>query len=71
MEQKECPLNIYINGTEGTAFSYGRISINTYKSKEGNRISPLGKFHSNSCTQGPVMGAQICGESLRRNRIFA
>lgn len=38
-----CPME-----QKGTAFSYRRISVTTYKSKEGNRISPLGKYHSNS-----------------------
>lgn len=44
-------INIHwINGRGRTAFSYRRILIKKYKSKEGNKKSSLGKYCSNCCT---------------------
>ena len=59
---------MYLNGAEEAAFAYRRISVNAYNSKEGNWISSLGKYHSDCCTRGSLMDAQVCGWKFEEKR---
>lgn len=45
--------------------------MNDYRHNEEARNSPLKHYCNNCCRQDPPMDAELVGECLRRNRIFA